>query len=537
MEPVYITGHKNPDTDSIVSAIAYAALRGELGDRQYVAARIGELSDETQHILDLFDAKPPLRLYNVKTQVKDLNYDHPPVLGCSVTVHRAFDTMQLDAEHSSALPVADDDGKLFGMVTAADIAAYDLTFVENARLTAVPLFNLVSSLDGQLWSSVPVTDVSGELVIALPKTEKATLGFPNGAIVLTGNEPSTLQEAFRCKASCVIICESQIDESAFCGSGDTVIIATPLDAYRAARLLIQSIPVSRVAHTEELVSFHLSDYVDEVRELTLKSRYRSYPILDETEHVAGTLSRYHLLRPNRKKVVLVDHNELVQSIPGLEQADILEIIDHHRLADVQTVAPVYVRNEPVGATCTIIASMYQERGVMPAKKVAGLLAAGIVSDTIQFKSPTCTERDRVMAERMARIAGLSLDELGREIFSANGTAGHDLKSLLFSDFKQFQIAGHVFGIGQITCTDSGEFDARRDEILKILEAERSARGYEMLLMMLTDVLKEGTLLLVVGDVATVEQAFNVKIENNAVFLAGVISRKKQVVPALSVLWG
>ena len=335
----------------------------------------------------------------------------------------------------------------------------------------------------------------------------------------------------------MVVCEAPVDRALAAAAGSTCVIGTPFDAYRAARLIIQSVPVSGLCQHEDVVAFHLDDFLDDVREITLRTRYRSYPILDAEDRVVGTLSRYHLLRPNRKRVVLVDHNETAQSVPGLEQAEIMEIIDHHRLADVQTAGPVYMRNEPVGSTCTIVTSMFQERGVMPSPKLAGLLAAGIIADTILFRSPTSTDKDRVMAERMARRAGLSLEALGQEIFSVSAAGGHTPEELLFSDFKQFQIAGHFLGIGQVTCLDSLDIRDRRDELLAVMAREQQEKGYDTLLFMLTDVLRGGTELLGVGNVESVEQAFNVRFVDHGAFLPGVISRKKQVVPALSLLWG
>ena len=536
-EPIYVTGHKNPDTDSIVAAIAYASLRNALGDRAYTAARIGDVSDETHMVLEKFGFEPPKLLRTVRTQVSDLNYDTPPILSSAVTVHHAWDALVGDQVSIPALPVTDEEGRLFGMLTPEYVAKYDMRFVENNSVEGLPLFNLLSCIDGQLWSTESeCMELSGPVIIALPN-HAGMPEFPKGSIVICGNQPEVVQKAISSKAGCVIVCESEIDRNLYEGVRDTCVIGTPYDAYIASRLLFQAIPISRICQTEELVPFQLTDYVDDVKETTLKTRYRSYPILDENGIVVGTLSRYHLLRPNRKRVVLVDHNELGQSVPGLEQAEILEIIDHHRLADVETAAPVYVRNEPVGSTCTIITSMFFEKGIIPSKKLAGLLAAAIVSDTIMFKSPTCTTVDHVMAERMAKIAEVSLDALGREIFAVSATGDHDLKELLFSDFKQFQIAGHSLGIGQITCLDSERLSEKKAELSMTMEKEREARHYDMLLLMLTDVLREGTELLCVGDVETVEHAFNVKVKDGAVFLPGVISRKKQVVPALSLLWG
>ena len=343
--------------------------------------------------------------------------------------------------------------------------------------------------------------------------------------------------AYAAQAAAVIVCGGQLQPEDMADRGGTVIITTPYDPYRAARLMIQSIPVSRIARTTDMTVFHEEDYLDTVREATLKSRYRSYPVLDGQEHVVGTLSRYHLLRPNRKKVVLVDHSETAQSVDGLNEAQILAIIDHHRLADVETVDPIYVRTEAVGASTTIIATMFQERGIMPGQKLAGLMAAGILSDTILFQSPTCTERDRVMAERMARLAGLSLAELGNDIFSATLPTNANVRELLFSDFKQFQIAGHSLGIGQFTSTNCEQLMPRHNEVIAIMEEERTKNGYDMLLFMLTDVLKKSTRLLAVGDLNELGYVFNVKFRDNAAMLPGVMSRKKQIVPTLSLIWG
>ena len=271
-------------------------------------------------------------------------------------------------------------------------------------------------------------------------------------------------------------------------------------------------------------------------EVVLQSRYHVYPILDEHERVVGVLTRYHLLRPRRKRVVLVDHNEAAQSVPGLEEAEILEIIDHHRLADIQTGNPIYVRNEPVGSTNTIIAGMFQERGLFPSDRMAGLLASAIVSDTVMFKSPTCTERDRIIAERMARIAGVSLKDLGKEIFSSSRES-KSIEELLMSDFKEFHIAGHSLAVAQITSVDTTDLFDRREDFLLAMTDISLEKNYEMLLLMLTDVLLDGTWLLFVGDEEAIRNAFSVQPREGAVFLPHVMSRKKQVIPSLSALWG
>ena len=345
-----------------------------------------------------------------------------------------------------------------------------------------------------------------------------------------------IRRALEMNVNCLVLCQAELSEELRELPTKTCIISTPYDAYRAARLLFQSAPTGRICRTKDLVCFHLEDRVDEVKEQVLKFREHCYPILDAEEKVVGVLTRYHLLRPRRKRVVLVDHNEASQSVPGLEEAEILEIIDHHRLADVQTSNPIYVRNEPVGSTNTIIASMFQDRGLMPSEKMAGMMAAAIISDTVMFKSPTCTARDIRTAERMARIANVSLDELGKEIFSAS-VEHRSTEALLFADYKDFHIAGFDLAVSQVTCVDSPKMLERKEEFLTLMKKKAAEDDLSMIILMLTDVLKEGTQLIYLGDDETIQQAFGVTPKDNTLFLPGVMSRKKQVIPMLSALWG
>lgn len=441
MDPIYITGHLNPDTDSIVSAMAYAALRNALGDRQYKAARLGNVSDETQAILDYFSIEAPKLITNVRTQIRDLEYDTFPILGRTVTVNKAWETLKESKKGSAC--VVDSEGKLFGVLTTGDIAAHVMNSVYEFSKENVKNF-----------------DVSDML----------------------------------------------------------------------------SLPIEKICCTEDIQFFCVDDYIDDVKDLVLRTRFRSYPIVDSEGVVLGSLGRFHLIRHNRKKVVLVDHNELSQSVPGLKQAEILEIIDHHRLADIQTNAPIFFRNEPLGSTATIVAGMYREKGVNPDKTMAGLLAAAIISDTVMFKSPTCTQVDIDTANRLAKIAEIDLEELSEVVFSST-SSDKPVSELIYSDFKEFHIAGYKLGIGQITCLNSDLVLERKQEFLNEMENKKKQSSYDYILLMLTDVLKEGTVLLYLGDSDTISQAYDVKAENNEVFLPKVMSRKKQVVPRLSELWG
>lgn len=537
MNEIYVIGHHNPDTDSIVSAMAYAALRNALGDRNYVAAHMDHISDQTQRMLDRFGFQPPRTVQNVRTQVEDLDYDTPPALNATVTMDRAWHIMR--EQRISAIPVINEDGTLYGTLSAGDIATYSMTTIANPRVEAVPLFNLLSVIEGRLLndSGDLIDTVSGNVVIALPQSCENLLFNDPDNIVICGNQPDMIRRALDIGVQCIILCQTDVDPAWLENAGKTCVISTPLDASRVARLVYQAIPISRPCNTEDLVSFHLDDYIDDVREVVLESRYRCYPVLDENEKVVGTLSRYHLLRPRRKRVVLVDHNEMAQAVPGLEQAEILEIIDHHRLADIQTTQPIRVRNEPVGSTTTIITNMYQEHGVMPSPNMAGLMAGAILSDTVMFKSPTCTKRDIAMAERLARIANVSLKELGNLLFAASSAGDKSADELCFTDFKEFHIADHYLGVGQVTSLDSAAVLERKDELLAVMATKLEQQHYDMIALMVTDVLMEGTNLLYIGSDDTIRSAFSVEPKDNAVFLPGVMSRKKQIIPMLTALWG
>lgn len=537
MDSVYVIGHKNPDTDSVVSAMAYAALQNALGGSRYIAARYGHLNTETSFLLNRFGFQPPVYIRNVRTQVSDIDIDTPPTIGAGVPVSYAWRMIHTDNNRVSGLPIIHEDGRLFGLVTAGAMAENDMKSVSDPFVSSVPIFNVLSTLEGHIINKDPnrFDEISGEVIIALPGD---SLRIRSGSVVLCSDQKDIADRALEAGVSCLVFCGSSLGEQYRNLSSSTCLIVTPFDAYRAARLIFQSVPVGRIACTENLQFFHLTDYLDDVSESVIKSRFRSYPVLDEEDRVVGTLSRYHLIRPRRKKVVLVDHNELGQAVAGLEQAEIIGIIDHHRLADVQTGNPVYMRNEPVGSTTSIIASMYQEHGLLPSPNLAGLMAAAIISDTVMFKSPTCTDHDKALAERLARQAGIDCDELGRAMFSRGASPDMPAEDLLKYDIKEFHLASHSLAISQITTVDSDPFLLKKDGFLASLEKLRKEKQYDIAIMMITNVLKEGTELLFAGDSEIIRNAFTTDdLRGNHVFLPHVLSRKKQIVPALSQIWG
>ncbi|MGI6695686.1 MAG: putative manganese-dependent inorganic diphosphatase [Christensenellales bacterium] len=539
MQTIHVIGHRNPDSDSIVSAIAYAYLRNQLGDSRYRAARLGPVNDETAQLLKRFDFKEPEQIFNVRTQVRDLNFDTPPSIGAIATLAHAW-SIFLDNRAIGSLPIIRDDGTLFGVLSLTDIFDYDIKTIQHPVVDDIPLFNLVGVLEGSICpgTETEVDVVSGEITIALPHTHLHKTVLHEDSIVICGNQPEAIEYALEQGIRALIISQAKFPEEMLPLCGKTLVIATPFDAYRAARSIMHAVPVGRLCRRDNLVSFHLDDYLDDVKETMLQYRHNAYPVLDEDNRVVGVLTRYQLIRPRRKKVVLVDHNEVAQSVPGLDQAEILEIIDHHRLADVQTASPILVRNEPIGSTTAIISSIFQERGITPSRKLAGLMAAAILSDTVMLKSPTSTEKDRLMAESMARIGRVSIQELGELLFSASNLQNKSTQDLFRADYKEFHIADHLVGISQITCINSEELmEERLDDFLALMQGMKKDKDYEMVLLMITDVLRSGTELVYVGNEAMVEQAFNAVGKNNHFFLPGVMSRKKQVVPMISLIWG
>ena len=538
MESIFVTGHRNPDTDSIVSAMAYAALQNALGKRRHTAGRLGNLNDESKRILDRFGFEPPMLIKNVRTQVRDLDFDTPPVLNAGVTVARAWSILSGDAR-IAAIPIANADGTLYGMLSSGDVANYDMQTVTDPFIRDVPLFNLLAAIEGKILNDPgeDVDAITGEVVLALPKGANQHLFAGEDCIAVCGDQPEVIRWALESNIHCLILCEAELPEELRTIPTRTCVISTPIDAFRVARQIFQAIPIARISRNSKLECFHLTDYLDDVREVVSKSRYRCYPILDENDKVVGTLSRYHLIKPRRKQVVLVDHNESAQSVPGLEQAELLGIIDHHRLADIQSANPIFFRNEIIGSTTTIVAEMYQEKGLMPSPQMAGLMCAAILSDTVIFKSPTATPRDRAIAERLARIGGVTTEELGKFIFSAGLGEGKTAKDLMYADFKDFHIAGHYLGVGQITCVDSVEMLDRKEEFLAEMHRATAEKGYDVMIVMLTDVLLEGTQIIFLGSADDISQAFGVEPKGNTLFLPHVMSRKKQVIPMLSALWG
>ncbi|WP_005034859.1 putative manganese-dependent inorganic diphosphatase [Holophaga foetida] len=539
MEPVvYITGHRNPDTDSICAAIAYAELKKKLGV-QALACRLGEVNRETAFVLNHFGVKAPENLVTVKTQVCDLDMDPANAVSPGISVKAAWRIMR--KHNVKTLPVVDDHQKLMGLLTVSDITTRYLDAIDNNPIAAsqTPLANVVETLSAQLvWGSAKDFNPVGKIAIAAAQADDMQPFVDPGDIVIAGNRIDAQLKAMACGANCLILtCGTSVADEVLRAAEEhrCVVMTTQADTFTAARLINLSIPVSFVMSNGNLISFNVDDYVDDIKDKMLKTRYRSYPVVDDNNVIQGFISRYHLISYRNKKVILVDHNEKSQTVHGIEEAEILEIIDHHRLGDIQTANPIYFKNEPLGSTSTIIANLYFEAGIRPTKSIAGILCAAIISDTIQFKSPTSTYTDKLTAERLADIAAININDFALAMFKAGSTlVGKTPQEILTQDIKEFRFTRHKIAIAQVyTMGDSGLEDVR-EELIEYMNMYCVQGGYNLLMLLVTDILSQGSEVLFTGqDRDLVGKAFRMETEDGRVHLDGVVSRKKQVVPVIS----
>ena len=537
-ELIYITGHKNPDTDSICSAIAYA----ELKKRHAIDAvpiRIGDINKETEFVLKYFGVEVPEYKETVRTQVSDLNMDIINPVSEDISIKSAWSIMQKN--NIKVLPVADTKGKLLGIITLSNITSSFLDTLENNILSSskTPLRNIIDTLNARLiCGNEDEFKSTGKVVIAAMVPDDMEPFIERGDIVLLGNRKDNQIKAIDIGASCIILtCGGQIDNDVLEHAQETgcIVLGTGYDTFTTARLINQSIPVSYIMTNKQLVCFNIHDFTENIKDKMLKTRYRSYPVIDDNGYIKGFISRYHLISQRRKKVILLDHNEKSQTIDGIEQADILEIIDHHRIGDIQTSYPIRFKNDAVGSTATLIANMYFENGLNPSKSIAGILCGAIISDTLKFKSPTSTYTDELAASKLAKIADINIEEFATALYKASASLeGMSPQTILDYDFKDFIFNKYKIGIGQINSSDSEAFKKVKESLLEHMKIVKENRGYRLVLLMVTDIINEGSEVLFVGeDDALLEKAFNIKGNEGGAFLEGVVSRKKQVIPILS----
>lgn len=535
---VYVVGHKNPDTDSICSAIAYAELKKQITGKNYVAKRAGSVSEETRYVLDYFHVDEPALLQNVFQQLKDVDIRKIDGVSSQASIKEAWAMMRENSIRT--LPVLNDQ-KLEGIITIGDIAnsymeLYDSYLLSEARTQYKSIMN---TLDGKIVTgNEHAYFVKGKVVIAASSPDMMENFIDPDDLVIVGNRYESQLCAIEMDASCLVICQgAEVSKTIrkLASERDVVIISTPHDTFTTARLINQSIPVKYFMTKEHLSTFHINDYLEEVRDVMSKKRYRDFPVIDKKGRFAGFISRRRLLKPRRKQVVLVDHNERTQAVDGIEEADILEIIDHHRIGNLETMGPVYFRNQPLGCTATIIYQMYQENQITPSRETAGLLCAAIISDTLLFQSPTCTPMDEATARTLSQIAGINIEEFAKEMFKAGSNlANKSVSEICFQDFKEFHVNELTFGVGQINSMSREELQEIQEKVSPELSNVLKESGLDMVFFMLTNIVDQSTELLCCGTSArqTVIDAFELPEDAERIVLNGVVSRKKQLIPTL-----
>lgn len=536
-EILYISGHQVPDTDSICSAIAYAELKNRTTDYEAVPIRLGDINQETRFALDYFGVKSPIFRDTMQAQLSEINIDTSYGISPTTTLARA--TQIIQENHQNSLSIVDDDQKLLGVISLSNITnSYATVWNDNILgRSETPLENIVEVLSGQIvYLPEKPRERSGSIHIhAMDHINEI---IAENDIVVVGDRPKAQEESIRIGASVLILTNNaELAEGMeeLCKAYRVTVLRTPNSTYSTARLLPQAVPVRFLMTSENLVTFHLSEYLDEVQEIMATTRFRSYPVLDGRDRVVGSISRYHLINTPKKKIILVDHNESTQSVPDLNRADILEIIDHHRVANVNTAAPIYFRVMPVGCTSTIISQMYFEQGVRPSREAAGMMCSAIISDTLLLRSPTTTDLDRLALERLAPIAGINVEKYAMEMFRA-GTdlTGKDPIDLLTGDVKPFDIEGSKVKVAQVFTLNSDSLKEMEPELIRSMQQLRKEQGLETYLLVVTDIFAENSLIFIDGAFAEeIAQEFHEKLQDHCFPGIGLLSRKKQLVPKLT----
>lgn len=538
---IWIVGHKNPDTDSICAAIAYADLKNEIdSEHNYIPKRAGEVNAETAYVLKTFGVEEPAYIENVGTQLKDIVYTKTMGVSGQISMKKAWELMK--EMKVVTLPVVNDRNKLEGLIVTGDIAksymdVYDSSALSTAR---TQYKNIMETLAGTVITG---NDhgyfIRGKVIVATGSAEVTRSVMEEDDLVIVGDNEETQLACIEEGCSCLIITNGQAISAKVMTAAvkrEVVIISSPYDSYTVARLINQSIPIKYFMTKENIVCFELDDYVDEVREATAKIRYRAFPLLDENQNYVGIFSRRNLLDTQKKQVILVDHNEKSQAVENIDEAEILEIIDHHRLGALETIAPVYFRNQPLGCTSTIIYQMYQEKGVDIKPTIAGLLCAAIISDTLMFRSPTCTELDVQAARELAKIADIDIEIFALNMFEAGSDFDQKTEEeILTQDFKIFRLNDVSCGVAQISAMSQSELEKVHNRIKSVLPSILLKKKLDMVFVMLTDIMLESTTLVYCGEAAEelVKESFAWRGEmEDSVIVDRLVSRKKQFIPAL-----
>lgn len=539
---VYVSGHRNPDSDSICSAIGYAYLMNAVDRYCAVPVRLGDINRETEYILKHFDVETPALLKSVKQKVEDLNYDKVTVFSKELTLKTAWSLMK--QQNLKSAPILDDHGHLLGLLSTSNMIEgymekWDSHILKKAR---TPIENVIDTLEAKvLHINENMKWVNGEVHIAAMSGEEAKKRIQPGDVVIVGGDrDDALCSLIEAKVSLIVLTGSLTVEEEMLEQlkqQDIGVISTAFNTYMTSQQIVQSIPVEYVMQKGDLFTFTTDDTLDYVKQIMSETRYRSYPVLDLNNRCVGSISRFALLSGLKKKVIQVDHNERGQSILGIEEAEILEIIDHHRVADIQTIGPVYFRGEPLGSTASIVTKCFEEEEIEIPKHIAGLLLGAIISDTLLFKSPTCTSQDTKIAKKLATIANVDIQTFAMEMFKA-GTSlvGKTVEEIFNQDYKKFSFKEESVGVAQVNSMDIDGFMPYKEDMLQYMNEVAEKQNLQFTLLLLTDIINGNSEIFVGGSRPDlVADAFGVALENRQATLPGVISRKKQVVPAITAV--
>lgn len=534
--PVYIIGHKNPDTDSIAAAMGYADLKQRTDMPQATAARLGDPSPETRYLLERFALPAPMLLADVYTRVGDVMNAHPQYLPTDATMRDAGAVIG----EKRIVPIVDAECRLAGVVTLDDIAArylreHDLASGAQSRIA---IRSMVRTLDGELLAGDLEGDWQGRVWVGAMRTESMVTLVQPGDMVVVGDRERPQNAAIELGVRCLVVVggiSPSTETIALARAHNVRLISTPHDSYRVTRLLNLSVPVSEIMRRDATYA-DLDDLAQEAEETLSGRETVALPVVDADRRLVGIVSRGDLLRARGKGVILVDHNHSTQAVDGLEQAQLLEVLDHHNLGDLHTPEPIYMKLEPVGSTSTIVAELYQDAALEPTPPIAGLLAGGVVSDTLLFRSPTSTPRDRAAGAWLAELAAISLEELAQGMFRANSDYEHTTpKQLLSGNLKVYEWGGNRVGIGQAETVDIAYFEQHAEEFRAEMRTLKQRENWDYAFFLATDILAQSSTMLIPGDEerGVANRAFGINAIDGCVELPGVVSRKKQVVPPLA----
>ena len=537
---VVVIGHRNPDTDSICSAIAYAELKNKTSDLVCEPRRAGKMNQETEFVLKKFGVKPPRMCTDVNPKIRDVDYREMPGIPGSTSLRKAWEIMR--DQQIDTLPVTNADNELEGVITVKDIATANMDVFDTGILakSRTSFRNILETLDGTMAvGSEDDVCTTGHIRIGTATPEMLESTVEKGDIVILTNRYESQLCAIEKEASLLILCNNaKVGRTIQRIAEETgvAIMTTPVDTYAAGKLISQCAPISYYMTRSDIMKFTLVTPVADVTRVMAKVRHRYFPILDEDGKYCGMVSRRNIINLRKRRIILVDHNEATQAVEGFDQAEILEIIDHHRIGSLETSGPVYFRNQPVGCTATIVTQMYDENGVEIPQKTAGLLLAAILSDTLVFRSPTCTPMDVGAANRLAKIAGVEINEFANEMFEGGEKLdGKTAEEVFLQDFKVFMCGDIRFGVAQGSYMTRKNLLAAEALLQPYLEEARNKQNVEDIYMLLTDVPKEESVVISDGRYASevLSDGFETQpAEDGSFTLPGVVSRKKQFIPAL-----